>query len=205
MTKLILLPLALLLAACGAAPASPDCGGPDAAPAAPAVMEPAVMEPVVVDPEPAAITAWEAERLTATWTVSDEFSPEEIESIVAAADAWGTVTEGRVALTVVVGPVPDRTTLWTISRGPVGDKEGTALGRTTINASGARTVLDAAIFEGASCVGQLWLVAAHEMGHALGIAGHGANGVMHTGGFPTCDGAFTRSDIALFDSANPAP
>ncbi len=197
------LALFLLLTACGAAPESFEAT-PSSAVVEPGVAEPAVLEPIVAEPEPVVRTAWEAERLTATWTVSDAFSPEEVESIVAAADAWGTVTEGRVALTVVVDPVPDRTALWTISRGPVGDKEGTALARTTINASGARTVLDAEVFAGAPCVGQLWLLAAHEMGHALGIPGHGANGVMHTGGFPSCDGTFSQSDIALFNTANPS-
>lgn len=89
--------------------------------------------------------------------------------------------------------------MWTISRGPI---DGKTVGWTTSDSSGSRITLDAEFFDG-DCAGRLWLVAAHEFGHTLGIYSHGEDGVMATGFWPSCDESFTQSDIILFDTANP--
>lgn len=197
-----LLALALCALACSspAPEARPLCGTPEdvAAPDPATEASGGSSEAAVTEASPS-----DAPRLTAEWTVSDEFSPDEVEAIIAAGEAWSAVTEGRAAQTFVVGPVPDPSVVWTISRGPVPGREDSALGKALTTVDGSRIRLDADVFVGASCVGQLWQVAAHELGHSLGIATHGANGVMATGAWPTCDAVFTRSDVLLFEQANP--
>lgn len=197
----VLLALVLSVTACSSsAPASHElCGNPESAPVPDPTAEPAGGS------SEAAVTQALAEspRLSVEWTVSDEFSPDEAEAIIAAGEAWSTVTDGRARPTFVVGPVPDPSVVWTISRGPVPGKEDTALGKTLTTVDGSRIRLDADVFVGATCAGQFWQVAAHEIGHSLGIVAHGANGIMSSGAWPTCAAIFTRSDILLFEQANP--
>ncbi len=104
-------------------------------------------------------------------------------------------------LRFIVAPVDLTLTVpYTVAKGFI---EAGTPGRSRIDAAGPRIILDADMFGHDSCTGRLWLVAAHEFGHSLGIHGHGASGVMETDHAPTCDGVFTAEDVALFDAANP--
>ena len=138
------------------------------------------------------------DRLKATWLLSDQFTTDELDSITAAAEAWNTVTEGRVELTLAVGQVEGPAS-WTISRSKI---EGTVVGRTYYINSEPGILIDAERYAGATCVGQVWAVAAHEFGHTLGITKHGTDGVMRNDTV-NCDATFTKSDLELFNAANP--
>lgn len=191
--KLLLLSLAALLSlACsGPAPSAEPAPGevanlheetPEALPELPAV----VAEPAPVN------------RLRAEWTLDEAFSTEEVRIIVAAGDVWAGVTDGRVALTFKVGPVEPGQP-WAIRRGKV--EPGTP-GRTTVSADGPRVVLDADMLSG--CEEKLLLVATHELGHTLGIEGHGhTGGVMTTDRVPGCAFAVLPEDLEMFETANP--
>jgi hypothetical protein len=191
--KTLLLSLAALLSlACsGPAPYSePEAGQVTHSHGSPAAELPE-MPPVVSEPEP-------VDRLRAAWTLDEAFSEDEVWTIMAAGDVWNGATDGRVSLTFKVGPVgPEE--LWTVRRGPI--EPGTP-GRSSIRAEGARMVLDPDILP--ACPAALLTVAAHELGHTLGIYGHGVTGgVMTTGRPPGCDFALLPEDIEMFGAANP--
>lgn len=153
---------------------------------------PAVVAEPAAEPEPEAV-----DRLRARWTLDEAFSTEEARIIVAAGDVWAAHT-GRVALTFEVGPVVEGQA-WSVRRGAI--DPGTA-GRTTLSAGGARMVLDADMLAG--CEEKLLTVAVHEMGHALGIEGHGhTGGVMTSGTAPDCSFAVLPEDLEMFEAANP--
>ncbi len=137
------------------------------------------------------------DRLQAHWYVSNEFSADEIETILVAGSNWNEVTNGRVQLTFTVTDV-DEGTPWVIAR--------TALDNACCAGTTAPTLdhidIDAEDYKDRGCVGELWHIAVHELGHALGIVVHGGNGIMkyHK---PDCNAVFTRSDLELFEAANP--
>ncbi|HKY40711.1 MAG TPA: hypothetical protein VJN18_32475 [Polyangiaceae bacterium] len=140
------------------------------------------------------------DRLRSTWLVDERFTPEEVESILAAADAWRAVTRGRVDLAFTFGALPTPTPAWSIERAVIAG----ANGRATISADGGTwLVLDAETYVDSTCVGELWHVAAHEFGHALGIHSHEPGGVMSTGS-ASCNATFTAGDVELFNAANPS-
>lgn len=145
-------------------------------------------------PEPPTV-----DRLHVEWTVDEQFTSDELDAILVAGEDWATVTEGRVGLTFKVAAV-EVGTPWTIARTDIPN----ANGRTSIFDTGTFIEIDANNFENTTCVGQVWYVAAHELGHSLGILTHGPTGVMKTGaGAANCAVTFTHSDIDLFNAANP--
>ena len=155
---------------------------------------------VAVETDAQAVEVTSVDRLRATWTISDAFTADELETILVAADNWSTVTNGRVQLTLVVAQVLEPKP-WTITRADIPG----ANGNTYIAPSGDASIqIDADNFADGGCIGRLWYVAAHEFGHTLGIHTHGPEGVMRTGaGAANCDVTFTKSDLVLFDEANP--
>ena len=147
-------------------------------------------------PIPAATEVDRATHLTATWTLDEAFTSSELESIVSAADAWHVATEGRVQLNLVVGPATAETP-WTITRTKLDDS--CCAGITTFTRD--QIQIDAEDYPDVPCVGRLWHIAAHELGHTFFID-HGGNGLMKESK-PSCNAVFTKSDIELFDEANP--
>lgn len=134
-----------------------------------------------------------ASHLTASWVIDENFTPEEVETIINAGESWGLMTKGRVALTFSVGPVADEP--WTIKRGHV----DCCVALTTLDRQ--HITIDADDFVHDDCVGRLWHAAAHELGHTFFID-HGGDGLMHGEDGGRCDAAFTKSDVELFDEAN---
>ncbi len=134
---------------------------------------------------------------SATWTISDQFTPTEIESILFAAEVWQEITKGRVQLALEVATVTERTP-FTITREKLPNDCCAAVTANTMD----QIIIDAEEYPDAPCVGRLWHIAAHEFGHTLGIKEHGGDGVMREHK-PTCYASFTQSDLELFNQANP--
>lgn len=140
-------------------------------------------------------TDWSS-RLSARWTVDDGFSEDEFRVLVAASEIWGGSTGSSVVMTI--GKVQPGQ-LWSIRRAPI--EPGTP-GRTSITARGASMVIDPDILN--PCPGALLNVAAHELGHGLGILGHGVTGgVMTSNRVPACEfGGLLPEDLEMFQSSN---
>ncbi len=146
--------------------------------------------PSVLEPSPPPI-----DHRKAHWTISDAFTSTEIETILAAAQAWNEVSNGEIALTFEIASV-DGPGPWRIIRGQ--ELEGAA-GLTAETRD--RFSLNAQAYQDRPCIGELWHIAAHEFGHTFGLD-HGGDGIMQRRP-PTCDAVFTRSDIDLLNSGAP--
>ncbi len=142
-------------------------------------------------------TVEKPDHKTAHWVISDEFTPEQLESFFVAADHWNISTKGRVSLTfeiaTVTAPVP-----FTITKEKLDNKCCAAITSDTMD----QIRVDADEYPDLPCVGRLWHIAAHEFGHTLGIREHGGDGVMREHK-PDCNAHFTLSDIEMFNAANP--
>ncbi len=137
------------------------------------------------------------DRLNAVWTISENFSDIEIETIIRAGNDWNEFTGGRVNLSFKIGTV-ETNSPWTIAREVIEGKSA----NTYINDSGeAAIILDADTYSG-QCEGKLYNVVAHEFGHTFGIYEHGDNGVMASGK-AKCDMKLNESDLGMFEEVNP--
>lgn len=148
--------------------------------------------PVVTEPSPV------VDHLSAEWTVSDQFTEGELESISAAFAAWQAVTktlERPVTATFKVAPALEATP-WTITREKLDDECCAAI----TAPSRDQIRIDAEDYPDVPCVGRLWHITAHELGHTFGID-HGGDGLMQEKK-PSCDAVFEDSDIQLFIEAN---
>lgn len=174
MKQLILL-LALLIV---------GCAGETQTPAPLTEMQPVETPAPVVD------------RLRAHWSISSHFSNDEVDTILTAAADWNNVTKGRVQLSFTV--TDDTSGPWVIARTALDDECCAGLTSQTLD----RIDIDAEDYKDRACVGELWHIAAHELGHALGILDHGGDGVMKFRK-PDCNAVFTKSDLELFEAANP--
>jgi hypothetical protein len=152
--------------------------------------------PVNPGHEQAPLRTVEVDHRKAHWTLSDDFTTEEIDTITSAAMAWRDATEGGAELTFEIAPV-ETWAPWTISR-VAGEKPG----------YGAITGPERdriAIYPDAVPEGCLRLVAEHEIGHTLWID-HGGAGIMQAShSKKTCvsEGTITADDVGLFAAANP--
>lgn len=160
------------------------CAGESQTPAPPSEAQP------VDSPMPS------VDRLQAHWFISAQFSDDEVDTIRVAASNWNEVTKGRVRLSFTVADVTGGP--WVIERMKLDDNCCAGITAPTLDHIG----IDAEDYKNRGCVGELWHIAVHEFGHALGILQHGGDGVMkfHK---PDCNAVFTRSDLELFEAANP--
>lgn len=148
--------------------------------------------PPVAEEAPGVIEQ-QAPRTLARWTISSAFAVEEVDAITAAAQAWHDATSGRVNFALEIGETePDAP--WTVSRAT---SDGDASHEAETNAERNAVTLDPDRVP-ARCV---WLMAAHEFGHILGLE-HGGS-VMGERHSSACTATITADDVALFDAANP--
>jgi hypothetical protein len=99
-------------------------------------------------------------KLTATFTVSDEYTDEQIEIISEVLDSWHRATDGAVDLEMVIGPVDGQP----FSIGPM-DLDGPVAGR-AVPPELDRIETDRWLERGPSL---FRVVVAHELGHYLGL------------------------------------
>jgi hypothetical protein len=157
-------------------------------------------------PAPAA----EEGRLAASWTVSDEFTPEEAEAALDAIGSWRDATGGRADPCVSVGPVAagDRFSVRPVPSVPgrrnrLGETEGAELDHVVV-----ATEPLARLAPPESRLDWLRTVVAHEVGHVLMRSGEHSEDpacVMQTGKRPLLDGVVgaTACDAAMLEAAYP--
>ncbi len=138
----------------------------------------------------------EPDRLNAVWTISDQFTNSQIETIIQAGNDWNTVTNGRVNLTFQVSSI-DSSQTFTITKEKLDDNCCAGITSNTRD----QIKIDASEYEDDVCIGKFWHIAAHELGHTLGID-HGGSGLMKYKR-PDCYAQFTKDDVNLFLEANP--
>lgn len=134
------------------------------------------------------------------WVVDAEFSERELLTIYAAANDWSVVTNGRVQLRFIMALIDEdnANAQYTIFKEELDDDCCAGVTDPTLD----RIRIDADDYPDTPCVGRLWHIVAHELGHTFGIIEHSGDGIMSSR-LPSCTAAFTESDIELFNKANP--